>query len=107
MTHVLKLTPISVKKTSRFLPLRFCFAASLTFARVAQHASHGSVLPNESSSLRGLNSFFFCLDSWRDSQATIAESDDQRYECFNYCFHSQSANRFSRAFAAPSILLTV
>lgn len=69
---MLKLTPTSVRKLSKFLPLRFFFAASRTLASIAQQASQGSVFTNDSSSFRGLNSVFFCFASCADSHATIA-----------------------------------
>ena len=64
--------PISVRKTSRFFPLRFAFAASRTFSRVSQHATQGSVftLANDKSSFLGLKSVFFCFVSCAESQLT-------------------------------------
>ena len=76
-TDLWKATPISVKRTSRFFPLKHTLAPSPTFSNSSQHASHGSVLTraNERSSFRGAKSFFFCLASWAESQATIADQE--------------------------------
>jgi hypothetical protein len=74
LTDLWKATPISVRKTSKFLPPKLCCAASRTFSRVSQHITHGSVLTraNDRSSFRGLKSFFFCFASCVDSQETTA-----------------------------------
>ena len=68
--------PISVRKTSRFFPLRLAFAASRTFSRVSQHATQGSVftLANDKSSFLGLKSVFFCFVSCAESQLTRAKN---------------------------------
>lgn len=73
-THVWNATPIMVKKTSKFFPLRLSFATSRTFSSISQQASHGSVLTraNEKSSSFGLKSFFFCFASWAVNHAMIA-----------------------------------
>lgn len=73
-TNLWKATPTSVSRTSRFFPLKHSLAPSPTFSNNSQHATHGSVLTraNERSSFRGAKSFFFCLDSWAESQVTIA-----------------------------------
>lgn len=84
VTYPWKATPISVKNTSRFLPLRLAFAASRTLSSISQHATHGSVftLANEKSSLRGLKSFLFCLVSCADNHAIIPGQvlSTQRYD---------------------------
>lgn len=76
MSHYLwNETPISVRNASRFFPLIFCWAASLTLSKVSQQAMHGSVftLAKDWSSFRGLKSFFFCLLSCSISQETMAK----------------------------------
>ena len=74
VTYPWNAVPISVRKTSRFLPLRFALAASRTFSSRSQQAKQGSVFTraNERSSLRGLKSVRFCFASCVDSQLTTA-----------------------------------
>ena len=74
LTNLWNDTPTSVKKTSRFFPLRLAFEKSRTFSNVSQHAKHGSVLTlaKDRSSFLGLKSAFFCLASCAESQLTIA-----------------------------------
>jgi len=74
-TYLWNAIPISVRKTSRFFPLKFWFAVSLIFSRNSQHSIHGSVftLENAISSLRGLKSFFFCFVNAKVSQLMIAD----------------------------------
>jgi len=64
-TYAWKETPISVKKTSRFFPVRLLLALSRTFSSNSQQATHGSVFTRakERSSLRGLKSLRFCFVS--------------------------------------------
>jgi hypothetical protein len=67
-------TPISVKNTSRFFPLKLSLAASRTFSSVSQQATQGSVFTRakEISSFLGLKSAFFCLVNCKESHPTIA-----------------------------------
>ena len=71
--------PTSVRKTSRFLPVRFCIAASRTLSRVSQQPSQGSVFTraNDKSSFLGLKSVRFCFDSCNDSQAMMAKHREE------------------------------
>ena len=110
-TDLWKATPTSANRTSRFFPLKHTLAPSPTFSNSSQHATHGSVFTraNERSSFRGTKSFFFCLDSWAESQAMIADQGQvislrkQRRENENL----QSIILCKKVFAAPSIRLTV
>ena len=70
--------PISVRKISRFLPVRFSMATSRTFSKVSQQASHGSVFTRakDKSSLRGLKSVRFCFESCNESHETITGDND-------------------------------
>lgn len=92
MTYEWKETPISVKKVSKFFPVRLCFAISPTFSKVSQQASHGSVFTRakDKSSFFGLKSVFFCLLNCAASHATML-----------------SVTRCKSEFAPPSILLIV
>jgi hypothetical protein len=67
--------PISVKKPSRFFPVKPALAASRTLSRISQHATHGSVLTraNDRSSFRGLKSFRFCFASCAESHEITAK----------------------------------
>ena len=107
--HLWNATPTSVKNISRFLPLRFSLAAIPTFSRISQHPMQGSVLTlaNESSSLRGLKSVFFCLVSCIAIQDTIAGIVKPIPTVHKIGQYEPSIRRCMSEFAAPSTLLTV